>query len=198
MRGAGASVRAVSDVDTAVEHATERRASLGRGVALPQITPACDAHASVHRFQSVQRLDVDSGHVGETPSQALKRKRRVDAFPDADDGSLIGEIVGIHLPTLLLGDRATVFRIIERSHNHRRMVWSSHKLVTRPIVFGEAGILSVRALRRFRVMQTVSPRQREPPQVRNHPIQLTFVATLQLFFKSSERHTASCTARPTV
>ena len=42
------------------------------------------------------------------------------------------------------------------------MLWCRDELVARSVVFGEAGILSVRTLRRFGVMKAITPRQREP------------------------------------
>ncbi len=58
--------------------------------------------------------------------------------------NLIAEIVGIHLPTLLLGDVPTLLQILECSDDDGRMFRRSHQLMTRTVVFGEAGILPVR------------------------------------------------------
>src|SRR3981081_2189594 len=78
--------------------------------------------------------------------------------------NLVAEIVGIHLPAFLMGDRATLLKIFQCRHNHWRVLRCGHELVARSIVFGKASILSVGTLRCFRVMKAIAPRQRKPAQ----------------------------------
>jgi hypothetical protein len=88
---------------------------------------------------------------------------------------------------LLIGDLLAPFQVFHRCNDDRGMFWRRHKLVAGSFVFGKTDILAVRAFVSLRVVQALSPWQRELTKVRDHSVQLALIALFQLLFEHFER-----------